>query len=70
MTREEFNKMLQRDKERKEKLSELLNETITMLREIKDDLQKKELMLKYKTSVNNIYSEADLEVKGSFGQKQ
>jgi glutaredoxin 2 len=67
MTREEFNRMLQRDKERKEKLSELLNETIAMLREIKDDLQKKELMLKYKNSVNNIY-EAETPVKGSLGQ--
>ena len=67
MTREEFNTMLQQDQKRKEELRKLLEETIVLLKEVQDNLQKKEVMVEYNSKVKYIYA-AETPVKGSLGQ--
>ena len=62
-----YEKQMEEDKQRKEDLRKLLDETINILQEVQNTLQQQEVMVEYKSKVKNIYNE-ETPLKGSLGQ--
>lgn len=64
MTREEYYEMLEGERKRREEINSLFQDTLKLLREVRTDLERKEVMVSYNKSVQELY-QVELPVKGS-----